>query len=187
MDNWVYSEVTREMSPGLTSVMKFITHMGDPVVVFAICLVLFIIPYTRRKFVIPVAIAVSISAVLNFILKNIFARPRPDILRLINETDYSFPSGHAMINMALYAMIVILTIKYAKSKFTKSVVTIYCIGITFLIGLSRIYLGVHYTTDILGGWCFGLIISICVYVFWSKNGIAVNNRIKEKIQKWVKK
>lgn len=152
----------------MTFIMKVITHMGDTIVVVSVCLLLFTDVRIRKKVAIPVTIAVILSAMLNVILKNIIARPRPDTLRLITEAGYSFPSGHAMINMTLYASIALLTIKYVKDKTAKIFIIICSAIITVLIGISRVYLGVHYITDILGGWCIGFIIAIFVYRVFNK-------------------
>jgi len=167
-ENWAYSESVERMSPFLTSIMKVITHMGDAICVMGICLIIFAIPKLRKDYAIPVSIVIVISAVLNIILKNIFVRERPDILRLINETGYSFPSGHAMNNMALYSIIAFLTYQYIKNKKIRNFVMIYCAIIILLIGFSRIYLGVHYITDVIAGWCFGFLIASTVYHLWNK-------------------
>lgn len=163
-----YNETTEHMSPVITSIMKIITHMGDSLIVCLVGLGLFIIPHMKRKVAIPVSITIVTSAVLNVILKNFFARQRPDILRLMNETDYSFPSGHAMINMALYTMLALLVMKYIKNKTIKFLLLLYCITIPILIGISRVYLGVHYITDVIGGWSIGFAISLCIYMLWNK-------------------
>lgn len=165
-EGWAYSEAVEEMSPALTAVMRFITHMGDSVTVTLFCLALFIAPKPRKTIALPVSTAVISSAVLNFILKNLFTRERPDILRLINETGYSFPSGHAMINASLYTMLILLIFKHVESTSKKAVLTAICVILTVLIGYSRVYLGVHYADDVLGGWLFGFAVSMSVYFVW---------------------
>jgi len=159
-EGWAYSEAVEHMSPALTLIIKGITHLGDSVIIIMLCLILFIMPKTRRAIALPVSMAVTSSAVLNVALKHIFARSRPDILRLISETGYSFPSGHAMNNAALYTMLVLLIWRYAKNTSLKIILSSICIAITVLIGYSRVYLGVHYTGDVLGGWLFGFALSV---------------------------
>lgn len=173
-ESWFYTESVERMSPLLTNIMKAITHIGDPISVVTICLILFVIPNLRKDYAIPVSITVIISACLSVILKYIFVRERPDILRLINETSYSFPSGHSMNNMALYSMIILLVYKQVKNKKIKICIITYCIIVTILIGFSRVYLGVHYITDVIGGWCAGFSVMIIVYYIW-------NNKILNKI------
>ncbi len=165
-EGWAYSETVEDMSPVLTAFMKAITHLGDSVVVIAFCLLLFIPQRLRESVALPVSSAVILSGILNFILKNIFARERPDILRLISETGYSFPSGHAMINASLYTMLVLLIFKYIDSTPKKAVLSVLCAALAVLIGCSRIYLGVHYAGDVIGGWLIGFSVSILADLLW---------------------
>ncbi len=167
-EGWAYSEAVERMSPVLTAVMKAITHLGDSAVVIAFCLLLFVVPKSRKTIAMPVSVTVIISAALNLILKNIFARPRPNILRLINETGYSFPSGHAMINGALYIMLVFLIRKFIQDEPKRMLLSALCLVLAAFIGFSRIYLGVHYTGDVLGGWLFGFAVSVFVFRVWER-------------------
>ena len=167
-EGWVYSEAVAHMSPVMTSIIKGVTHIGDAPVVIAFSLLLVIIPKTRRTIALPVSSAVILSALLNILLKDIFARERPDILRLINETSYSFPSGHAMINASLYTMLILLIFKFIKSAPRKLVLSVLCTILIIVIGFSRVYLGVHYAGDIIGGWIIGFAVSILVYAIWKR-------------------
>ena len=166
-EGWAYNEATEKMSPLITTFMKLTTHTGDAAVVILFCLFLFLIERARKAISIPVSITVISAATLNFILKNAFARERPDILRLINETDYSFPSGHAMNNAALYTILTILTFKYIKSKPKRITLTIISVYLVLAIGFSRLYLGVHYAGDVIGGWLLGFLVALVVYYWWS--------------------
>lgn len=165
-EGWAYSESVEKMSPLLTAVMKTITHTGDPAIVYLFCLLLILLPKTRKTVALPVSISVVLAGILNILLKNIFARQRPDILRLINETDYSFPSGHAMINAALYTMLILFIFKLVKRRPLKYILSSVCIILLIAIGFSRVYLGVHYAGDVIGGWLFGFSISLLVYFIW---------------------
>lgn len=166
-EGWAYNEATEKMSPLITTIMKLITHTGDAAVVILFCLFLFFIDKARKKIAIPVSITIITAATLNFILKNAFARERPDILRLLNETDYSFPSGHAMNNAALYTMLTILTFRYIENKPKKTILATIFIFLILAIGFSRLYLGVHYAGDIIGGWLLGFLVALIVYYCWS--------------------
>ena len=174
-EGWAYRAATVPMSPVLTTVVKGITHLGDTASVTAFCLLLILIPKSRKTIALPVSSTVILSAVLNTILKEFFARERPDILRLINETSYSFPSGHAMNNAALYTMLFMLVVFYIKSKPWKIGLTIVCVFLPLAIGLSRIYLGVHYAGDVAGGWIIGFALSMLVYNLWHRK--KYSNRI----------
>jgi len=89
-------------------------------------------------------------------LKFIFVRPRPFEWMLIEETGYSFPSGHAMVSMAFYGMLVYLIWQTKISLNKKKIWTIVLSVLILLIGISRIYLGVHYVSDIIGGFTLSL-------------------------------
>ena len=165
-EGWIYSKSVAFMSPAVTSVIKGITHLGDSTVVIAFCLLIIVIPRTRKTIALPVSAAVTLSTLLNMLLKELFARERPDILRLINETSYSFPSGHAMINATLYTMLIIMVFRFIKSRPRRLALAVPCALMAVLIGFSRVYLGVHYAGDILGGWIIGFAVAIIVYALW---------------------
>lgn len=162
-DNWFYNGTANYINSYLTSIVILITNLGATTMVTILSLILLSIPEIRFKYGIPAASSVIVATFANVGLKSIFMRERPDVLRLISINDFSFPSGHAMVNAALYSMLSILVYKLVKSKKRKTLLISLYIFITLLIGLSRVYLGVHYITDVIGGWLLGLIISIIIY------------------------
>ncbi len=170
-ESWVYFESVEHMSDILTNILIFITNFGGPIGISLICITIFLIPKLRNKLGLPVSIAVSTSFILNIILKLIFARERPDILRLVTENSYSFPSGHAMINMALYTVLIIYAYKFIKSKRIKYPLIIAMMLLVIAIGFTRIYLGVHYAGDIIGGWLLGFAIGLSVYMLMKNSSI----------------
>ena len=158
-EEWIYTKSVEPMSSPLTISVKTVTHAGDAVTVTAICLFLFVIPKLKKNFAVTITLTVAIAEIANLILKPIFARERPQILHLVAETSYSFPSGHAMASAAFYGCIALLVWQNISHRQTKIITALFCFIITFLIGLSRVYLGVHYITDVIGGWCLGLAIA----------------------------
>lgn len=167
-DSWFYNEIVEKMSPNLTLFMRFTTESGSSMAVVILCLSFFLFKEARIRWAFPVSISVLTAAVSNFLLKLAFARERPNILRLIDEDYYSFPSGHAMINTSFYMMILLLTWRYIKNKRARWGISILCVMMPLIIGVSRIYLGVHYATDVAAGWLLGLIISIIMYKIFEK-------------------
>ena len=96
------------------------------------------------------------AIVIDLVLKEIIQRPRPDGFRLIAETGYSFPSGHSMVAMVFYGLLIYMIWRYEENRGLK---WLFCISfslIVILIGVSRIYLGVHYASDVLAGFAVAL-------------------------------
>lgn len=108
--------------------------------------------------------AVGGSALLNLLLKNIFQRHHPIFNHaFVIETGYSFPSGHTMISLAFYGAIAYIALTYIKSRGWKVLTIVGALAISVLIGFSRLYLGVHYLTDVLAGWAAsGLWLAVCI-------------------------
>ena len=102
-----------------------------------------------------IALNLAIVSVLNEAFKVIFHRERPDILRLVEAGGFSFPSGHSMISMSFYGFIAYLFYANMKSRWKYLIISMFSV-IILLIGISRIYLGVHYASDVLAGFSAGL-------------------------------
>lgn len=111
--------------------------------------------------------------ILNQILKYVVQRPRPTEFRIIDESGYSFPSGHSMVGMAFYGFIIYLIYHYVKNKYVKWTLCTILTVLIPLIGISRIYLGVHYTSDVIGGFC----VSISYLILYTK---IVSKQLKNK-------
>ena len=139
----------------ITPIAKIITELSGVTVILILTLLCMIF-IKNKKVAMTVPINLFIVVTLNVILKNIVQRPRPTELRLITETGYSFPSGHSMVSMAFYGYFIFLIYELVKSKKIKiTLITIISILIP-LIGTSRIYLGVHYTSDVMAGFLISI-------------------------------
>ena len=150
-----YEFVTANMTEAKTKIAKIITRMASPIVLALLAFFVFIsVKNKRLKY--SIICNLVIAALLNFIIKNIIQRPRPIEHRLIDETGYSFPSGHSMVSMAFYGYLIYIINKYVDNKIIKIISTIALTILIILIGMSRIYLGVHYTSDVCGGFCVAI-------------------------------
>src|SRR5688572_2383263 len=143
---------------GTAAVVRDITAMGSAVVL--IVMTLLVLGYLwmsgRARVAALIAVATAGGQGLNLILKNAFARERPDAaLHLVEVSSTSFPSGHTMASSIFYLTIGALLARTAKRRREKAYFVGSALLITFFIGFSRVYLGVHYPTDVLAGWSAG--------------------------------
>lgn len=139
----------------LTPIVKVITHVGGAKIVFVLT-VLAIILIKGLKNKLFLLTGVVGTAGLNVVLKHIVQRERPNINRLIPEKGYSFPSGHSMMSMAFYGMLIFLIFKYVKNTALKWTLIVILTILLSTIGITRIYLGVHYPSDVIGGFVVSL-------------------------------
>ena len=142
-------------APWLTAVMKLLSNLAHPLVLVALSLALAVIIRQRKQWV-PIFANLSISVMLNLGLKEVFARPRPQVLtRLVVERGFSFPSGHSMAAIAFYGFVIYVVRRSTMHKSRKTVWSMLLASVILLIGFSRVYLGVHYPTDVLAGYLVG--------------------------------
>lgn len=135
-----------------------ITALGGYVILstLVIGVAIYLIAAGKRGTALLVVGAVGSGTLLSETLKLGFARPRPDLVAHLAEVQSaSFPSGHAMISAIAYLTLGVLLTRAHKQRRTKIIIMSYAILLTLMIGLSRIYLGVHWPTDVLAGWALG--------------------------------
>lgn len=156
IDTTVYNFLISIRNPLLNNFFKFITIFANrnPIIIITLILVIFVFKNNKERFYI--VFNVLLVPLLNVGLKSIFSRERPNMLRLIDEKGYSFPSGHAMLSTAFYGLLIYFAYKKIKNKKIRNLVCVLLSILIFLIMLSRIYVGVHYTTDVIAGCCFSL-------------------------------
>lgn len=164
----IYEIIIGTLNPFITKFMIFITNIGSTLGVLIIVICFLLWKPTRKIYGIPISLNLILSVLLNNILKIMIKRPRPEILWLINETGYGFPSGHSMNNAALYMMISIISLRVIRNRELKLSIAILSFFIVFSIGASRVYLGVHNVGDVLAGWSAGIAIAIFVDMIFLK-------------------
>lgn len=145
-------------SPGMTEFMLFITALGGSFLVYlAVILIgIFLIKKHEREAIL-VTFILGMGIVLNYILKWFTQRPRPDLGPLVTENFYSFPSGHAMNSFIFYTTFSYFFYHFTGNKKWTFWVSFFSGLLIFLIGVSRIYLGVHYPSDVVAGYIAGFI------------------------------
>ena len=177
-DNYIYGIIKNIITPRLTLFFTIVTHIASAGVLITIT-VLALIFLTKKRYAYFIAYNLIFSSLLNHILKTIFTRERPTINRLIEETGYSFPSGHSTVSMAFYGFLIYLVFLKMENKVVKSII-IFLLGLLIiLIGFSRIYLGVHYPSDV----CGGFLLSIAYLTLFTKLVKTIDNNLEEKEDK----
>lgn len=168
LEGAVYTWLAGAMSPALTAAAKAVTWLCNPPTVAVFCLLLLVFPPTLRTIALPVAASAAGSALLNQLLKHAFGRERPNILRLVAETSASFPSGHSMTSTAVCTTLLLLALHYFRNRVIRWAAALALGLLPVLIGLSRIYLGVHHAGDVLGGWLLGAAVGTAVFAAWER-------------------
>ena len=154
-DSVVYNFLVNNRNEALNNFFKIITQFGSAIVLIIIT-ILCVIFIRDKKYKILVPANLVTIAIINIVLKNFFLRPRPNELRLIEETGYSFPSGHAMASTAFYGLIIYIVHEKVENKILRNTICIMLGLLILLISISRIYVGVHYTSDVIAGTCFSI-------------------------------
>ena len=151
--------------PLLNPLVIAVTHLSDTVTIVAFCAILLILP-NRKKYGLPVSLASLGGLAIYKPMKHIFLRARPDAaLHLVKQGGFSFPSGHSVTLVIFYGVLIYLLNRHCKNDKLRKVLTVICGFLALTIGPSRIYVGVHWPTDVLAGWCIGgavLMVSICI-------------------------
>lgn len=145
--------------PALTVVMRTITFLGDtPAVALATALLVFVLLHQgRRRQAIFSAVAVLTGGLLSFTLKDLFGRARPPVANALIAlpNSFSFPSGHAIGSLCFAWVLAHAVITGGYSSKRKMIVTAIGIAYALLVGISRVYLGVHWPSDVLASWFLG--------------------------------
>ena len=164
-DEWLLTSLREPGDPSnpigpvwLEQALADITVLGGYIVLgmLVIGVAIYLIVAGKRGTALLVVGAVGSGTVLSETLKLGFARPRPDLVSHLAEVQSaSFPSGHAMISAIAYLTLGVLLTRAHKRRGARIIIMTYAIALTLLIGASRVYLGVHWPTDVLAGWALG--------------------------------
>jgi len=154
----------------LTSFFIFITTLGSWHITAPTWLVLVMLLMYKRQGVAALFITIVFWGIrgLNWLLKEIFERPRPEWSQLVDASHYSFPSGHAMNSSAFFVGLLCLVFIYTRTQSVRIIASLCLILLILLVGFSRMYLGVHYLTDILAGYALGISWALSMYQLYNK-------------------
>lgn len=155
LDEKIAAHIQGWESPWLTHGMIFLSWMGTGLPLVLLTAAIIVLLYRKLGFRREVGLIVFValgSALLNTGLKAMFRRPRPEVYRLAEASGFSFPSGHSMAAFSLYGLLALLLWPYLHGKYNRTAVLAAAAFLIAAIGFSRIYLGVHYPSDVLGGY-----------------------------------
>lgn len=163
-------------NPYLTKWMVFLTDIGGPSSIALYCLALVMLMWLHKKYshLIQFILTLSTTALVVVITKELIKLPRPTG-GLISETGYSFASGHAMFAVVFFTLIAYSYKNHFKNRLIRIFFVGICICMIVTVSVSRVYLGVHYATDVIAGLFIGLIITAVSVLMYEKH-----QRIKTK-------
>lgn len=151
---WLIVENLRQ--PWLTPIMESFSNLATPISIVVLWIVITAFAPGKRVGWCS-AVNLVLALALNQALKAIVQRPRPDGFRLAEVSGFSFPSGHSMVAMAFFGLLIWFVWHYEKDNMRRILLSIALSIVIAMIGLSRIYLGVHYASDVIAGFCLSLI------------------------------
>lgn len=165
IDEVFYNLIHSHTNEFRTNYFKLVSNLISGPVIMAVVVLSIILSYVKKNYkYIPFIIGnLIIILVLNFVLKHIYTRPRPDFM-LIDEYGYSFPSGHAMVSMAFYGLYIYIIMHLNINKYIKYLLSTLLFVVILMIGLSRVYLHVHYFSDVIAGFA----VSVIYLIFFTK-------------------
>ena len=173
-DDDVFAALRPYITPARTRFMNFITFFGkhDALIPLNILLIGYFLYKKKRWFAIRITALALSSLLLKFILKFYFQRARPDIPVIEKVDGYSFPSGHALIGVVFYGLVIFVIWHEVKHKWLRIFLIVLLAALILLISFSRIYLRVHYPSDVIAGLAVGFI--------WLVLSLRIIHRIEKK-------
>lgn len=177
-DDLIYNSLISIRSNFLDNFFINITKFGNTLSIMIIVILLLLI--LKKEDGIILGISTISSVLVNTLIKYIARRERPPHLRLISQGGFSYPSGHAMISICVYGMLIYIILKNIKNKKIKILLTILLTLLIISIGLSRIYVGVHYPSDVLAGYIVASSIVIIIISIYNNIRGNINEKVGSK-------
>ncbi|WP_071130245.1 phosphatase PAP2 family protein [Enterococcus timonensis] len=193
-DEWLFFDqpvqnfIRGQLPDAVTTFFKWITQFANPVPLSIITAAFMLFFLLQKEYIATLWLGFNIvvgAGLVNHLLKLVYQRPRPDLVHLVTETSLSFPSGHATGSLLLFGTLAILAPKISSNHYLQRTLQIFFGVVILLIGLSRIYLGVHYPSDIIGGYLFGATWLCATYPLYYR--YAFIERFKNPLKKKMKR
>lgn len=169
LDKAITEYIISFRSEALTNYFTFATDLGDRnayIVITVFLAAYYFFKQRSWKFILQTTLVLLLATFSNIVLKRVFNRARPTLDHLVTVNTLSYPSGHSMSAMAFYGFLIYLCLRYKMRAWLKSLLVIVLVMIVLSIGVSRIYLGVHFPSDVAAGFVGGLIwVAFCAVVF----------------------
>ncbi len=172
IDTFIFNMVFKMRCDVMTNIFKTITFFGSTLFMVMACLILvvyFLIRKQKDKSIL-VGSTLVVSTIINNVIKVIIKRGRPEVVALAVEKSFSYPSGHMMASVTFYGILFYLVLKSDLKKGIKIPLEILLFILPILIGLSRIYLGVHYPSDVVGALLMSTSIVLVTTIIIDKKG-----------------
>ena len=169
-DQPIQTAIRGDLPETLTLLFRAITHLIDiPVIITWVLIVAFI--FYRKQWKLESYLMLgnlALAGILIVTFKNIYQRPRPEILHLVEEKGFSFPSGHSLAVTIMVGTLIVILSQRIKDQLWKRIVQI-LLGLYLVsVLISRVYLGVHYPSDVLASLCVGLGVLFIEFPFYDK-------------------
>ncbi len=162
LDITLLEKITETRSENINIFFIIFTHLGSWRFLAPFSLIIFIF-FKNKKYRLPLSLGILLASLFNTIIKYIIRRPRPSLAPLLEYTSYSYPSGHTMVN----AVFMYFLYKYLFDESKRVIIPLLLYSL--LMAYSRLYLGVHYPSDIIGGYAAAFVfVTIFDYIFENK-------------------
>lgn len=166
-DILILDNLHKNHNPIVFFIMKIISFIGSAYFLVPVIIIAMIYTTVKKRYYISKLLLLSTlgSYTANFLLKLIFQRGRPLKYFLVEQGGFSYPSGHSMVTMTLYMTLAYIISKEMEGKVNKKWIYIFSYTIIILMGISRLYLGVHWPTDVIGGYLIGYVYFSLIILF----------------------
>lgn len=174
VDEWVIRAMRNPDNPAdaigplwFEEAVRDVTALGSSAVIIIVIVAVTGFVALRRQYhaLALIVIAITGGGLLTVLLKHFFARPRPELVEpLVRATSGSFPSGHSLLSAVMYLMLGALLTRLVEPMKLKLYIIATALLLSFVVGFSRVYLGVHYPSDVLAGWTVGLVWAVVCWL-----------------------